>query len=47
MRTSGQPEVTHHERITIDIPSLDSANVAAGTSQAIAALADRMAAGLR
>jgi uncharacterized lipoprotein YmbA len=47
VRTSGQPEVTHHERITIDIPSLDSANVAAGTSQAIASLADRMAAGLR
>jgi uncharacterized lipoprotein YmbA len=47
VRVSGQPDVTHHERIAIDIPSLDSANVASGTSQAIAALADRMAAGLR
>jgi uncharacterized lipoprotein YmbA len=47
VRVSGQPDVTHHERITIDIPALDSANVASGTSQAIAALADRMAAGLR
>ena len=47
VRTSGQPDVTHHERILIDIPSLDSANIAAGTSQALAALADRMAAALR
>ena len=47
VRVSGQPEVTHHERVSIDIPSLDSANVASGTSQAIAAFADRMAAGLR
>jgi uncharacterized lipoprotein YmbA len=47
VRVSGQSDVTHHERISIDIPSLDSANVASGTSQAIAALADRMAAGLR
>jgi uncharacterized lipoprotein YmbA len=47
VRVSGQPDVTHHERISIDIASLDSANVASGTSQAIAALADRIAAGLR
>jgi uncharacterized protein len=47
VRMSGQPDVTHHERISIDIASLDSANIASGTSQAIAALADRMAAGLR
>ncbi|MEA2327945.1 MAG: uncharacterized protein QOE68_2904 [Thermoanaerobaculia bacterium] len=47
MRVSGQPDVTHHERISIDIPSLDSANVASGTSQALAALADRIAAQLR
>jgi uncharacterized protein len=47
VRVSGQPDVTHHERISIDIPSLDSANVASGTSQAVAAFADRMAAGLR
>jgi uncharacterized lipoprotein YmbA len=47
VRVSGQPDVTHHERISIDIPSLDSANISSGTSQALAALADRMAAGLR
>jgi uncharacterized lipoprotein YmbA len=47
VRVPGQPDVTHHERISIDIPSLDSANVASGTSQAIAAFADRMATGLR
>jgi uncharacterized lipoprotein YmbA len=47
VRVSGQPDVTHHERISIAIPSLDSANVASGTSQAVAALADRIAAGLR
>ena len=32
-----------HERITIDLPSLESAAVAEGLSRAIAALADRMA----
>jgi uncharacterized lipoprotein YmbA len=47
VRTSGQPDMTHHERISIDIASLDSANIASGTSQALAALADRMAAALR
>jgi len=36
----------HHERITVDIKSLDSASVATGTSQALAALADRIAAGV-
>ena len=36
----------HHERITIDIPSLGSGAVATGTSQALAALADRIAAGV-
>jgi len=44
---SAAPDVTHHERISIDIASLDSANVASGTSQAVAAFADRIAAGLR
>jgi uncharacterized lipoprotein YmbA len=38
--------VSHHETIAIDLPSLDSKNVAAGMSQAIAALADRIAAGV-
>jgi len=44
---TGEPAVTHHERISIDIASLDSANVASGTSQAVAAFADRIVAGLR
>jgi uncharacterized lipoprotein YmbA len=35
---------SHHERIEIDIKSLDSAEVATGMSQAIAALADSIAA---
>jgi uncharacterized lipoprotein YmbA len=46
-RISGEPQVTHHERISIDIASLDSANIASGTSQALAAFADRIAATLR
>jgi uncharacterized lipoprotein YmbA len=46
LREPGHADVAHHERITIDIPSLDSANIATGTSQALAALADRMAAGV-
>jgi uncharacterized lipoprotein YmbA len=36
--------VTHHESIAVDIPSLDSKNVATGMSQALAQLADRIAA---
>ncbi|HEY2090908.1 MAG TPA: ABC-type transport auxiliary lipoprotein family protein [Thermoanaerobaculia bacterium] len=38
--------VSHHEQIAIDVPSLDSGAVATGTSQALAALADRIAAGV-
>ncbi len=38
---------THHEHIEVPIPSLDSANVATGMSQALATLADRIIAGLR
>ena len=37
---------TRHERIEVPIASLDSAEIAKGTSQALAALADRIAAGL-
>jgi len=37
---------SHHERIAIDVASLDSASIATGMSQAVAALADRIAAGL-
>jgi uncharacterized lipoprotein YmbA len=43
---SGRPNETHHERITVDIPSLDSASIATGMSQALGMLADRMAARL-
>ena len=46
VREAGRPDVTRHERIAIDIASLDSANVATGMSQALAALADRIVAGL-
>ena len=35
--------VTHHDRIAIDIESLDSAQVAAGVSRALGSLADRIA----
>lgn len=40
---AGGAKVTHHERIPIQMPSMDSATVAATMSQALAALADRMA----
>lgn len=46
LREVGKPDIAHHERISIDIASLESANVADGFSRALAALADRMAAGL-
>ena len=46
LHTTGKPDVAHREHVSIDIPSLDSVNIATGTSQAIAALADRMAAQL-
>ncbi len=35
-------ESTHHERIEIPIPSLESTNIATGMSQAIATLSDRI-----
>lgn len=44
LRERGRPSITWHERIVIDLPSLDSAEVAAGFSRAIATLADRIAA---
>jgi len=40
-------KVTHHERIPIEMTSMDSASVVAAMSRALATLADRMAAGLR
>jgi uncharacterized lipoprotein YmbA len=44
VRENGRPDVARHERIVVDIASLDSANVSAGVSQALGMLADRMAA---
>jgi uncharacterized lipoprotein YmbA len=46
VKEAGRPDVTRHERITVNIASLDSANVASGMSQALAELADRIAAGV-
>ena len=46
VRESGKPEVARHEQIAVDIASLDSANIATGMSQALATLADRIAAQL-
>ena len=46
LRQSGAPDVTRHERIAVDIASLDSTNIASGMSQALATLADRIVAGL-
>ena len=43
LRESGRANVTTHERIVIDLPALDSANVAAGMSRALATLADHIA----
>lgn len=40
-------DVSHHERVTVDIASLDSVNVAKGVSQAVAGLADRIAGEVR
>lgn len=46
LRRSGLPDVARHEHIAVDITSLDSTNIASGTSQALATLADRIVAGL-
>lgn len=46
VREPGRGTSAHHERITVTLASLDSANVSTGLSQAIAQLADRMAAEL-
>ena len=47
VREGGMPAVVaHHDRISIPIASLDSAEIASGLSRALAALADRMATGL-
>jgi uncharacterized lipoprotein YmbA len=41
-----RPGAPHHDRISIPIASLDSAEIASGVSRALAALADRIAAQL-
>ena len=41
-----RPDITGHERITVNVESLDSTNVAAGMSRALATLADRIMARL-
>ena len=46
LHEAGKPDVTRREQVTIDLPSLDSANVAAGMSQAVASIADRIVAQL-
>jgi uncharacterized lipoprotein YmbA len=45
-REGGRPEITHHEHFTVDTGTLDGAKVATGMSQALALLADRIAAQL-
>ena len=39
----GRPDVAHHDRLVVNVPSLDAAQIATGISQALASLADRMA----
>lgn len=40
----GRPELARHERITVDMTSTDSAQIASAMSQALSTLADRIAA---
>lgn len=42
LRTSGAPDLTHHERVEMPLSSLDSAQIATAMSSALAALADRI-----
>ena len=46
LNEAGRPELTKHERITVDMPSLDSAEVVEAMNTALAQLADRIAAAL-
>jgi uncharacterized lipoprotein YmbA len=39
----GRPEVTRHERITVEVGAMESPNIVAAMSQALAMLADRIA----
>jgi uncharacterized lipoprotein YmbA len=46
LTTPGQPELTRHERITVNLDSLDSAKIASAMSSALATLAERIVAAL-
>jgi uncharacterized protein len=46
LREAGRADISHHERIEVPISSLAGAQVAAGMSQALGQLADRIAAAL-
>jgi uncharacterized lipoprotein YmbA len=46
LRTPGAPDLTRREQIAAPLASLDSAEIAAGTSRALAELAERIAAEL-
>ena len=46
LRQGSITSISHHERISIDIASLDSKDVATGMSQALAALGDKIVAGV-
>lgn len=43
---TGAREVSHHERITVDVPSLDGKSLSEGFSRALGILADRIVAAL-
>jgi uncharacterized lipoprotein YmbA len=46
LRAAGQPVLAGHERLVEPLASLDSAEIAAGTSRALAALSERIVAAL-
>lgn len=46
LTTTGQPQLTRHERITVPMSSSASAQIAAAMSSALATLADRIAAAI-
>jgi uncharacterized lipoprotein YmbA len=46
VRESGSAERSHHERITTQLPSLESANIVTAMNGALATLSDRIATGI-
>jgi len=42
VREPGRAAVAHHDRIVVNVASLDAPQIATGLSQALAGLADRM-----